>query len=341
MDSQCARRLYLDAYDFTDYAWPSAGGFAIRTIRDPFGTGAHVVMLGGGDVQGVAEAADELISIIKQKGANLGYLNRVKLGVWADDINKYTKEFLSDDQSIWFRSGMSGSWEYMSQIARTGIGYLRTGNEDYLPVFKRELRWWFDHDVYNPKGDAPQMLHGYVYHLIIAWDLIRDHPIFTPQERHKIDSDFLYIFRSAEGPRRIEGATRKNIVRGNHGTRTALDAFFGGRFFLRRFNLHEAKRWLQIADGYFAPQMTSSKPVCDSWGHQWSASLYNTLVYALAADKKDYLKSEAFKLAVERTLVAHPNPKAPLGYQLTCAVATGQTEYLSHWAQRGEWLDRT
>jgi len=34
MDSQFARSLYLQAYDFIDYAWPSMGGCCVRTIRD-------------------------------------------------------------------------------------------------------------------------------------------------------------------------------------------------------------------------------------------------------------------------------------------------------------------
>ena len=258
MDSKVARLLYLQDYDFTDYAWPSPGGFCVRTIRDPFGIGAHVIMLGGSDIQGVIEAANELISIVNQNGASLGYLNRVKLGSWADNIKSNTQGFLGDDQSVWLRSGMSGSWEYMKQIAQSGIGYLRTGNEAFLPVFKRELRWWFDHDVYHPKDDAPQMLHGFVHQLIVVWDLIRDHPYFTPQERRRFDEDFLFVFRSKEGPRRIEHANRRTVVRDNHGTRTALDAFFGGRFFLRRFNLPEAKYWLEIAEQYFSPQLASA-----------------------------------------------------------------------------------
>ena len=57
IDSQLARKLYFEAYDFTDAAWPGRGGHAVRTIRDPLATGAHVVILGGSDAAGVADAA--------------------------------------------------------------------------------------------------------------------------------------------------------------------------------------------------------------------------------------------------------------------------------------------
>jgi len=329
MDSRVARELYLHGYDSTDYSWPSPGGHVVRTIRDPFGTGAHVILLGGSDVAGVAEAAETLLAIVAVRGPTLGYVNRVKLGRWATEIRSYTAELLADDDAVWLRSGVSGSWDYQIQIARAGIGYLRTGDEAYLPVFDRELRYWFDHDVYHPKGDAPQMLHGFLNTILIVWDLIRDHPHFDEEKRNRFDRDFLYVFRSREGPGRIDGASKRTIIRDNHGTRTALDAVFGGRYFLRRFGLADGRRWLEIADRYFAAQMTSSKPVEDSWGHQWAATLYNTVVYAMATDRYEYFRSDSFKLAANRALIAHNAGDGPVGYLAACAVAADDTGYLS------------
>ena len=288
MDSRLARSLYVQAYDFTDASWPSAGGHVLRTIRDPLGTGAHVFLVGGSDPAGVADAAAALVALVKERGPILGYVNQVKLGQWAAEIEGYTREILGGEEKVWQRSGVSGSWDFQIQIARAAIGYLRTGNEAYLPLFKRELRYWFDHDVYHPKGDAPQMLHGFLNTLLIPWDLVRDHPAFTEEERRAFDADFLWVFSSPEGPVRIEPASRNRVIRDNHGTRTGLDAFFGGRYFARRFGLPQGEAWLDLARRYFDVQMHSAKPVEDSWGHQWAASLYNTLVYALAAGVSDY-----------------------------------------------------
>jgi len=339
MDSGLARLLYLGAYDFTDYSWPSPGGHVIRTIRDPFGAGANVIVLGGSDVQGVSDAADALLSVVEQRGPEIGYLNQVKLGCWSAEIRSYTQELLGADDRVWHRAGVSGSWDYQIQIAQTGIGYLRTGDEAYLPVFKRELRYWFDHDVYHPKGDAPQMLHGFLNTILLVWDLIRDHPIFTEKERRRFDQDFLWVFRSGEGPGRIDAASRREVIRDNHGTRTGLDAVFGGRYFLRRFGLADGQRWLEIAERYFATQMSSAKPVEDSWGHQWAASLYNTAVYAMATGKDEYFQSEAFGLAADRALIAHSTGGGPFGYLAACAAAAANTAYLSGW-QSGEGLGK-
>ena len=332
MDSQLARKLYFEAYDFTDAAWPGPGGHAVRTIRDPLDTGAHVVMLCGSDAAGAADAADALVDLVRRKGSVLGYVNQVKLGRSARLIEHYTAALLADRDEAWGRSGFSGSWEYQIEIAKAAIGYLRTGNEAYLPLFRRELRYWFDHDVHHPKGDAPQMLHGFINTILIPWDLIRDHPAFSEAEVRRIDADFLWTLMSQEGPERLAGQLRQRQIRNNHGTRSALDGLFGGRYFARRYHLPQAQRWLEIAERYFSVQMDCAKPNEDSWGHQWAASMYNTVVYFLAAGKYEYFHSPGFKLSADRALLAYPSGSAPLGYMSACAAASDDTGYLTGYA---------
>lgn len=324
-----ARVLYLHDYDFTDYSWPGPGGHAVRTIRDPFGGGAHVLMLSVSDAGDLPAATAALLDIIRREGPAPGYVNHVKLGRWEAETKRYTERLLGEDDRVWTRVGGAGSWDYQIQIARAGAGFLRTGDERYLEAFAREMRYFFDHYVLTLRTDAPPQTHGFLHTMLRVWDLIRDHPAFSEEQRAKFDADFLHVYRSSEGPGRLERAVTRTVIRDNHGTRTALDAFFGGRYFARRFGLPEADRWLELAEGYFAAQMGSAKPVEDSWGHQWAASLYNTLVYALAADRAEYLASDALREAADRALIAHSRAGAPRSYMSACAVATGDTGYLS------------
>lgn len=67
MDSTVVRRLYFEAYDFTDYAFPGPGGYTLRTIRDPFGTGAPVLLVSGSDAAGVSAAAARLVERVRSK----------------------------------------------------------------------------------------------------------------------------------------------------------------------------------------------------------------------------------------------------------------------------------
>ena len=60
MVSTLVRRLYFEAYDFTDYAFPGPGGWVVRTIGEPWGAGRPIVLVGGSDLDGVRAAAAAL-----------------------------------------------------------------------------------------------------------------------------------------------------------------------------------------------------------------------------------------------------------------------------------------
>lgn len=339
MESTVVRRLYLEVYDFTDLAFPGAGGFTLRTIRDPFATGAQVILVGGSDSDGVKEASRVLVEEIEKNGARLGYLNQVRLGQWttAEEIDPV--RLLADTDEVWSRVGASGSWEYMERIALAGVGYLRTADEQYLKLFRRELHHFIDHDVYHPNTEAKSMLHGRMHILLIVWDLVQDHPLFESEERRKVDTMFLFVGRSEEGVAYIRERCRSTTVRFNHATRAGLDAFFIGRYFQRRYQLPESAEWLRDAETLFSVQFTSCKPMEDSWGHQWAASMHNTLIYALAAGRMDYIEGEAFQRTADRALIAH-GTMGPRVYLAACSVATKESRYLS-FEKEGEAMLRS
>ena len=330
-DCAAARTLTLTGYDLTDLAWPGVGGHVVRTIRDPFGTGAHVVVLGGSDAAGAAAAAARLAAIAAGDGPRLGYRNEVKLGANADAIEGWSSKLLGPDpdDKIWRKRGSYGSWHFMGEIGKAAAGYLRTADPAYLPVFKRELLAFFDHDVHHPSGEAHQMIHGLVRAFLLPWDLIRDHPFFTEADRRRIDEEILFISRSSEGPGPLAGMKGRWAVRGNHDTQRALDAFFLGRYFWRRYGLEEGKKWMGLAEACFAPQMTSWKPIEDNYGHEYGISLFNTLQYALAAGRTDYVRSEAFRRSAERAIIAYAVGTKVGGYLSACAVAARDPRYLS------------
>jgi hypothetical protein len=328
MESALVRRLYFEAYDFTDYAFPGPGGYTLRTIGEPWGAGAPVLLVGGSDVTGVQAAAERLAARVRDHGPVSGYFNEVRLGQWADAGSLDLVRYLGADDAVWERVGQSGSWDYMDNIAKCGTGYLRTGDERYLERFQRELHHFIAHDVFHPNPEARPMLHGRMYVLLMVWDLVCDHPRFTASERRKVDAMFLHVAESGEGTAQIAEISATRAVRFNHHTRSGLDAFFVGRYFARRYGLSEAQAWLATAERLFAPQLESAKPACDSWGHQWAASLFNTLVYALATQRTEYLAAPAFRQAADRALIAYGRD-APRHYLSACAVASGDTGYLS------------
>ncbi|NOZ22756.1 MAG: PQQ-binding-like beta-propeller repeat protein [Planctomycetes bacterium] len=332
MISAAGRKLYLTGYDFTDYAWPGKGGRVVRTIRDPFGTGAHVLLIGGSYPEDVAAAARRAADIIKDRGPKLRYINDVKLGENADLIKGWTSDYCREDAD-WRRVGELGSWEYLWRIGKAGMGYLRTGDEAYLPHFKRELLYFFEHDVFNRKQETHPQIHSLIDAVFVPWNLFADHPFFTPEERRSIDEKFLLLACSQEGPRPLQNQGWR--LRGNHGLGKALDGFWLGRYFWRRYRIPEAREWMDIVDEYFAPQLASNKPREDGGYHQFRASLLCTLMYALAAGKEDYLKSQVLKEAADRAVLEYPVSGGPMTYLGAYAVAVDDPGYLCQMACAG------
>jgi len=331
--SVVGRKLYFEGYDFTDYAWPGQGGYVVRTVRDPFGTGAHVLMIGGSYPEDIVSAAARTEEIVATRGPTLGYLNEVKLGKNADVIEAWSSEFLKDDAE-WKRSGSLGSWEYLWRIGKAGMGYLRTGNEAYLEPFKRELLYFFEHDVFNRTQESPPQIHSLIDAVLLPWDLLADHPFFTADKRRDIDEKFLFLACSHEGPRALKGAGWG--LRGNHGLGKALDGYWLGRYFWRRYAIEEAREWFDIVDRYFAPQLLSSKPTEDGGYHQYKASLLCTLMYALAAGKDDYLTGRALQEATDRAILEYAIGKGPMAYLGARAVAADDPGYLALMADAGK-----
>lgn len=331
--SAVGRNLYFTAYDFTDYSWPGKGGHVVRTIRDPFGTGAHVLMIGGSFPEDIIAATDRAVAIIAEKGPTLGYLNAVKLGPNAGAIKAYSEKSLSDKPDAWERIGGNGSWDYMLQIHKAGMGYLRTGDEAYLKPFKRELLYFFEHDViHRPKDLGPSQIHSAIDDLLLPWDLMADHPFFAG-ERTEIDEKFLFLARSNEGGGPLKGA--KPDLRSNHGVGRALDSFWLGRYFRRRYGLEEGSQWMAIADDYLRPQMAASKSYEDNSGHQFNVSLGDTLIYALASGREEYIRSKPLREAIQRAIIAHPIGSGPATYFSAYAIATNDPKVLSLLAYMG------
>ena len=324
--SALGKKLYFEGYDFTDYAWPGRGGHVVRTIRDPFGTGANVLMIGGSHPEDIVRAAARTEEIVATRERKLGYINDVRLGENGDLIASWSSEFLKDDAK-WKRDGSLGSWEYLWQIGRAGMGYLRTGDEAYLRPFQRELLYFLEHDVLDRKQEAPPQIHSVIDAALLPWDLLADHPFFSAEDRRDLDEKFLILACSREGPR-----TQKNAgweLRGNHGLGKALDGFWLGRYFQRRYRVEEAGEWLGIVDRYFAPQLQSSKPLEDGGYHQYKASLLCTLMYALAAGKQDYIAGRALRDATDRAVLEYDIGQGPMAYLGARAVSANDPGYLS------------
>ncbi len=333
MDSAFLRTLYFRAYDLTDRVWPGPGGWAIRTAPHSLDGVGHVVVVGVSRAEDVSEAAEALSRTIEAEGAVLPFQYRVKLGKWADLSLKPAQERLNKGDEALEREFTSGpgDWTYMWAISEIGMLGVQTGMEELMAMFCRQVchfarTRWFERHLPDP----PQ-IHGFLRTMLLPFTILENHPGLSKEQREETLEAFLGLYRSTEGAGNPGFLNYVGVdqVRQNHQTMSGLDLFYGGRYFHQVHGLAEGLGWMKLADVFFAPQMTSNKPVCDSWGHQWAFSLFNTADYALASGKMDYFSSKPYLEGVDRALIAHSNLEGgPQQYLLMAAAVTGNDEYL-------------
>ena len=333
MDSAFLKALYFRAYDLTDRVWPGPGGWAVRTAPHSLEGVGHAIVVGVSHADEVTQAAEALSRTIEASGTLLPFQYHVNLGRWDDLYLKPARERLDQgDEELEreFTSG-PGDWTYMWAISEIGMLAVQTGLEELIPMFCRQVRnfartRWFERHLPDP----PQ-IHGFLRTMLLPFTVLENHPGLPGDQREETLEAFLGLYRSTEGAGNSGFLSHVGVdrVRQNHQTMSGLDLFYGGRYFHQVHRLAEGRAWMKLADVFFAPQMASNKPVCDSWGHQWAFSLFNTADYALASGKMDYFASKPYLEGVDRALVAHSNLEGgPQQYMLMAAAVTGNDEYL-------------
>ena len=333
MDNAFLRELYFQGYDMTDHAWPGPGGRVVRTVPHSVEGVGHVVVVGVSAAQDALEAARELGRAAEDGSGRLGFQYRVTLGRWAELSTVPADEWLAKagvDLEVEYRTG-AGDWNYMNAISEIGMLAVHTGREALIDLFCQQIRLfaqrrWFERDLPDP----PQ-IHGFLRNLLVPFSILENHPVLPGDLREDTLDILLTLHRSSEGAgnRGFLAHVGQNRVRQNHQTRSGLDLYYAGRYFNQVHGLVEGLAWMKLAEVFFGPQMTSNKPVCDSWGHQWSASLFNTADYALASGNEEYFSSAPYLEGVDRALIAHgPLHGGPTQYLLMAAAVTGNDEYL-------------
>lgn len=333
MDSGFLRTLYCRAYDLTDRAWPGPGGWVIRTAPHTLSDAGHVIVVGVSQAEDAGDAAQALAREIETNGPTLPCQYRVELGRWADLYLKPAQDRLGKGDASLERDHTDGAgdWSYMSAIAEIGMLAVQTGLPELMTMFCRQVchfgrTRWFERHLPDP----PQ-IHGFVRTMLLPFTILENHPAIPRDLRKEALDTFLGIYRSTEGAGNpgFLNCVGLDRVRQNHQTMSGLDLYYGGRYFHQVHGLAEGLAWMKLAEVFFAPQMASNKPVCDSWGHQWACSLFNTADFALASGKMDYFSSKPFLEGVDRALIAHSNLEdGPLQYFLMAAAVTGNAEYL-------------
>lgn len=234
--------LYDRYYALVDLKYPGPEGYVIRSVHNPFGNGAGLLVVGGSDPVGVAAGAERLVQILANVRASegklsLGWTMETRLGRGVtppSDVHQF---------ETWEASKGYGSIGYFgwTSISKHMAMYYMTGNEHSAREFVRlafpdaraikDLEEVDGERVENKHDPLAGFYHYNAHMAILFWDLIEESPVFSDAERLRITNAFARQLdhRKNEG---IYGLTRPpSAVGSRHGQWSAIALYCLGRYF--------------------------------------------------------------------------------------------------------------
>lgn len=303
-------RLYFQWFCFTDRWYPGEGGYEVRSIHNPYGTGTNVILLGGSDERGAAEAVRRFRARLEPADPRAaGWLLEVRRGrnhEPAADKNR-TPPLLR-----LFTDGLETPLGY-NEASRLGLMYYFTGEDRYARAFLASVR---------DSGLFARADHYHAHHDALVWDLIEESPVFSDEDRLFVTNQILEHARSGESGGGMDilagGAGR---VFDRHAGFIGLSALADCRYLARDYPSPEWTKILADVDAYFKPHLGSFAS-----GSDLARGVYTyleaLLIYSLLSGDDEIVRSGALRAWADRCVAMCD----PLGF----LVPSGQYDEMSY-----------
>ena len=241
--------LYCQQRILTDKGYPGAGGFELRTIHNPWGHGRNVILVGGSDCPGVAQAVGALLekarpgSTLKLPRLMVVRLPNAKPAKPAEPAaaRQYADKHYTSKLKARLDIAMQMGSEYSTKLLpyRHGDRYFRTGDEQQLLIFRELMLKVLDR---FDEAAKPCCLED-LWTPLITWDRVEEHPAFSHDERLAITNFFLAAARRAFKRSGPGWRARKDMLWG-HPLDHALSVLFVAEYLWRDYRFPEAKEWI-------------------------------------------------------------------------------------------------
>lgn len=298
-DSECAKYLYYQFLIATDKWYPGPGGFEVRTLSDPLGTGFNIIHLGYSDTDGLLSAVRDFLKQLNDVMPHMMSINPTRLHIPDEYAMHIAKDVLDDRTDTYYYSIRPENKGYMAYL---------TGNKEILEDYISAM----EHILGDPKH------HLMLYNRYTVWRLLEVTGMLSEKIASEYPDFFLDWTRSDEGIGSIDRHQYQSpyLSRNNHGTIPALGIkMFSQYLGTYHPDVRDAGYFENLADNVFAPYFSGSwKPQCDGLCHGWWLSQPVLLHYGLADPEKRYFIYGGAKRAAECALAVINN----MGY-LTAA----------------------
>lgn len=276
---------------FSDELYPGPGGYELRVIHDPSGSGHNLLFVGASDPAGGQAAVQALLARV-QPGADLTLepLCEIKL---SDNISsRFSGPLTARLDEAWFEqqkktaeSGLESGVHtgLFSQAAQLGEGYVQSARSPYAQAFVWVIKRAYEHYLTKPStyGGPWGMDSDFTcFRVLATWTVVENDPSLTDQERLEVAKILHRWVTEAVAPK-AASAMGNERVRYNHQTFPALGCLFAGEYFQKYYQAYEGEHWLELADACFELQQKSFKAHEDCNGYQW-LTLGHTVRYCLS-----------------------------------------------------------
>ena len=363
--------LYDRYYTLLDLKYPGPGGYAVRSLHNPFGNGRNVITVGGSDAAGVGQAANVFIRKVAESAGNgaglsLGWMMEIRLGK-AIQVPEELQEFETWEASAGYRSVGYFGW---NSISKHMAMYYMTGEERHAREF---LRLAFpdaaarariaaiDGERIENKDEPLSGPYHYTAHmLILFWDLIEESPVFTDEQRLRITNAFAKQFshdpygqsRTAMIVRNLDmGREAYDTPPSGVGTRhhqwAAIALYCLGRYFQKDYPHPLWQHCMWAAEWQFSPLRHHAWVMGEADNLYWySTGIAPILTYMLISEDRAALQNGVLEtlLRGQEILISGREPDwalryASIGYLHKAAYLTGDGRYLEYARRTGVNLD--
>ncbi|MGD9497359.1 MAG: hypothetical protein AB7Y46_13755 [Armatimonadota bacterium] len=265
-DSAAVDALYRNHYVCADARWPGAGGHELRTVHDPWGTGASAVFLGGSTIEDIGRAADRFIELLPA-GRDIGLPHTI------DVSGPLVGPSMTEAGMEAIRRELPGS-NFRSVGARASAGclaYYRTGDPNHAVIAKEAMYRLAEivagmEEVGDSRG---------VEYLPLLFDLVEECDAWTDADRAAL-SRFLYEFATKLSYLRMDIEPSPTPRGNNWNIRTAWEA---ARYFAKYYGIDVNGKAARNLTNYYDAMMTwKSREDCPGYG---SITVIDILHYVL------------------------------------------------------------
>lgn len=306
LENKLSERLYCLWYTREDSWYPGKGGWVVRTVHDPWGTGKNVIVLSGSDDKGTRRAVTRLESLLKT-GPDLSIQHTLEVELSPDVSRGIGKANPKSAKGHLKKLTQRALFHHAS---RSGIRYLCKGD----PEFVREFLIYMKEHKRRQKLGADT--HMELWKVIRAWDIVEECPFLTEEDRLETTNYLLYVLRSKEGVANgmFTKALGETSVRHNHHMLAAMDAYYGGQYFKKYYDLPEAGDWIAKAEFCFSSQEFHEKGQDESGNYEARGAIWPLVCYAYTEPDYKFFPSNTAKKYLDRLCIAVDNRFAVSGY---------------------------